>query len=233
MEFECGNMTSFGCKRMDGVKELIMMEIKEEIEDMKEQDEARRQELIVMVQQEKICKNVCCYGCEKANSCVYTCNRVYWPDEERKIKYNDEELRQEKLLGIKCYNCEKEINQEGHKANIRSDVTDCVWLCDDCFKRACGDQSKFEDLAKELKEKFKRENKKVCSNCKNFESDDGIHGYCVTDEDRANNYKNWNNELRFFDGNEGCIDFKEIENSKEKFEKDEMKQVEYKQISFF
>ena len=154
MEFECGNMTSFGCKRMDGVKELIMMEIKEEIEDMKEQDEARRQELIVMVQQEKICKNVCCYGCEKANSCVYTCNRVYWPDEERKIKYNDEELRQEKLLGIKCYNCEKEINQEGHKANIRSDVTDCVWLCDDCFKRACGDQSKFEDLAKELKEKL-------------------------------------------------------------------------------
>ena len=38
LEFKCGNMTSFGCKRMDGVKELIMMEIKEEIEDIKDQN---------------------------------------------------------------------------------------------------------------------------------------------------------------------------------------------------
>ena len=85
MEFECGSMTSFGCERMDGVKELIMAEIEEAIEEIKEKDE---------------------------------------------------ELRQEKLLGIKCYNCAKEINQEGHKANIRSDEADCVWLCDDCFKKA-------------------------------------------------------------------------------------------------
>lgn len=233
MEFECGSMTSFGCERMDGVKELIMAEIEEAIEEIKEQDEARRPELIAMIQQEKMCTNACCYGCEKSNLCVYTCNRVDWPDEERKINYKDEELRQEKLLGIKCYNCAKEINQEGHKANIRSDVTDCVWLCDDCFKRACGDQSKFEDLAKKLKEKFKRENKKVCGNCKNFESDDGIHGYCVTDEDRANNYKNWNNELRFFDGNEGCADFKKIEDLREEFEKEEIKQVDYEQLTFF
>ena len=42
------------------------------------------------------------------------------------INYKDEELRQEKLLGIKCYNCAKEITQEGHKANIRSDEADCV-----------------------------------------------------------------------------------------------------------
>lgn len=162
LEFKCGNMTSFGCKRMDGVKELIMMEIKEEIEDIKEKNEVRRQELIAIIQQEKMCTNACCYGCEKSNLCVYTCNRVYWPDEERKINYNDEELRQEKLLGIKCYNCAKEINQEGHKANIRSDEADCVWLCDDCFHKACGDQSKFKDLEKErLKYKFEKEEIKV------------------------------------------------------------------------
>ena len=144
LEFKCGNMTSFGCKRMDGVKELIMMEI-------------RSPELIAMIQQEKMCTNACCYGCEKSNLCVYRCNRVDWPDEERKINYNDEELRQEKLLGIKCYNCAKEINQEGHKANIRSDEADCVWLCDDCFHKACGDQSKFKDLEKErLKYKFEQ-----------------------------------------------------------------------------
>lgn len=57
-------MTSFGCKRMDGVKELIMMEIKEEIEDIKEKNEVRRPELIAMIQQEKMCTNACCYGCE-------------------------------------------------------------------------------------------------------------------------------------------------------------------------
>lgn len=144
LEFKCGNMTSFGCKRMDGVKELIMMEIKEEIEDIKEKNEVRRPELIAMIQQEKMCNNVCCYGCEKDNLCVYRCNRVDWPDEERKINYNDEELRQEKLLGIKCYNCAKEINQEGHKMNICSAEADCIWLCDECFMKACGDQSKFE-----------------------------------------------------------------------------------------
>lgn len=58
------------------------------------------------------------------------------------------------------------------------------------------------------------------------------HGYCVTDEDRANNYKNWNNELRFFDGNEGCADFKKIEDLREEFEKEEIKQVDYEQLSF-
>ena len=67
-------------------------------------------------------------------------------------------MRQEKLLGIKCYNCAKEINQEGHKANIRSDEADCIWLCDDCFHKACGDQSKFEDLERErLKYEFEKE----------------------------------------------------------------------------
>ena len=51
MEFECGNITPFGCERMDGVKELIMAEIEEAIEEIKEQDEARRQELIAMILQ--------------------------------------------------------------------------------------------------------------------------------------------------------------------------------------
>ena len=134
MEFECGNLTQFGCGRMDGVKEIMEYN------------------------NDGICTNICCYGCEKSNSCVYKCNRVDWPDEERKINYNDEELRQEKLLGIKCYNCAKEINQEGHKMNIRSDEADCVWLCDDCFHKACGDQSKFENLERErLKYEFEKE----------------------------------------------------------------------------
>lgn len=86
MEFECGNMTTFGCERMDGVKELIMAEIEEAIEDIKEENEIRRQELIAIIQQEKMCTNICCYGCEKENSCVYRCNRVDWKDEDKKYK---------------------------------------------------------------------------------------------------------------------------------------------------
>ena len=66
-------MTPFGCERMDGVKELIMAEIEEAIEDIKEENEIRRQELIAIIQQEKMCTNICCYGCEKENSCVYRC----------------------------------------------------------------------------------------------------------------------------------------------------------------
>lgn len=114
---KCENMTHLGCERMDAVKELMLLN------------------------SEDICKNICCYECKKAHSqCGYSCNKATYLEEERKI-YNSEELRQEKLLGIKCYNCEKEINQEGKKMNILNEETDCIWLCNDCFKKMGGKEN--------------------------------------------------------------------------------------------
>ena len=62
-------MTSFGCKRMDGVKELIMAEIEEAIEDIKEENEIRRQELIAIIQQEKMCTNILIPGRKNYEIC--------------------------------------------------------------------------------------------------------------------------------------------------------------------
>ena len=131
-EFKCGNLTYLGCKRMDAVKELMPLN------------------------NDGICTNICCNSCKEV--CSYRCNQADLSNAERAKNYESEELRQEKLLGIKCYNCAKEINQEGHKMNICSAEADSVWLCDECFHKACGDQSKFEDLERErLKYEFEKE----------------------------------------------------------------------------
>lgn len=57
MEFECENMTPFGCERMDSVKELMLLE---QIESNEELDLNR------------ICKNQCCKDCDNTNQCCYT-----------------------------------------------------------------------------------------------------------------------------------------------------------------
>ena len=49
MEFECENLTTLGCERMDSVKELMLLE---QIESNEELDLNR------------ICKNQCCKDCD-------------------------------------------------------------------------------------------------------------------------------------------------------------------------
>ena len=113
-EFKCGNLTSFGCDRMSAVKELMALN------------------------NEGICTNICCNNCDKFHTCAYKCNQADSTNMDRAKNYISEELRMEMLLGIKCYNCKKEINQHGHKINIITDDTDCIWLCDKCYKKIGG-----------------------------------------------------------------------------------------------
>lgn len=121
MEFKCADMTVFGCERMDYVKNLMLVN-----------------------KEKHICKNMCCIDCEDKNMCSYHCNRSEWPENERMIPTYDEELEMERLLGIRCYNCKKVINQEGHKMKTCSSRVECLYLCNDCFKRVIGDQSKYK-----------------------------------------------------------------------------------------
>ena len=67
MEFECENLTTLGCERMDSVKELMLLE---QIESNEELDLNR------------ICKNQCCY----------TCGRIYWKDPAE--EFEKEEIKQ-------------------------------------------------------------------------------------------------------------------------------------------
>lgn len=121
MEFKCGDMTHLGCERQDYVKELMLAN-----------------------KEEHICKNACCIGCADKNICAYHCNRSEWPEEKRLIPTYDENIEMERLLGIRCYNCKKVINQEGHRLNVFSSEVECVYLCEDCFKKVIGDQSKYK-----------------------------------------------------------------------------------------
>lgn len=77
MEFECGNMTAFGCGRMDSVKELMLLE---QIENNEELDLNR------------ICKNQCCKDCDRMKNCSYTCGRIYWKDPAE--EFEKEEIKQ-------------------------------------------------------------------------------------------------------------------------------------------
>lgn len=79
MEFECENMTPFGCERMDSVKELMLLE---QIENNEELDLSR------------VCKNQCCKDCDNLNKCGYTCGRISWKDPV-------EEFKQEEIKTIK------------------------------------------------------------------------------------------------------------------------------------
>lgn len=77
VEFECGNMTSFGCGRMDSVKELMLLE---RIENNEELD------------LNGVCKNQCCKDCDNLNKCSYTCGRISWKDPVE--EFEKEEIKQ-------------------------------------------------------------------------------------------------------------------------------------------
>lgn len=113
-EFTCGNLTYLGCKRMDIAKELMALN------------------------NDGICANICCNNCDKFTNCAYKCQQANKSNQYRLNNFISEELQQELLLGIKCYNCQKEINQQGHMLNILSEETDSVWLCDECYNYVCG-----------------------------------------------------------------------------------------------
>lgn len=72
MEFECENMTAFGCERMDSVKELQLVEMVESW----------------YFDTDTLCKNQCC------KNCSYTCGRISWKDPV-------EEFKQEEIKTIK------------------------------------------------------------------------------------------------------------------------------------
>ena len=117
-EFKCGNLTSFGCDRMSAVKELMALN------------------------NEGICTNICCNNCDKFHNCAYKCNQADSTNMDRAKNHIGEELHMEMLLGIKCYNCKNEINQQGHIINIISEETDCIWLCNECWKKVGGRENK-------------------------------------------------------------------------------------------
>ena len=69
MEFECENLTTLGCPRMDAVKELMLFEqIESDIE----------------LDLNKICKRQCCKDCD--NKCSYECGRVNYLDPVEQFK---------------------------------------------------------------------------------------------------------------------------------------------------
>ena len=72
MEFECENMTPFGCERMDAVKELMLFEqIESDIE----------------LDLNNICRKQCCKDCD--NKCSYECGRVKYLDPVEKFKQEE------------------------------------------------------------------------------------------------------------------------------------------------
>ena len=75
MEFECENMTPFGCERMNSVKELMLFEqIENDIE----------------LDLNNICRKQCCKDCD--NKCSYECGRVKYLDPVEQFK--KEEIKQ-------------------------------------------------------------------------------------------------------------------------------------------
>ena len=69
MEFECKNLTTLGCERMDAVKELMLLELIES--DLE-------------IDLNEICKRQCCKDCE--NKCSYECGRVKYLDPVEQFK---------------------------------------------------------------------------------------------------------------------------------------------------
>ena len=119
MDFKCANMTINGCERMFVVKEMLLLEIKESNP--------------VFCTLEP-CTNICCLDCTREN-CTYRCNRCGWTEEMLKIKSNNEELKIERLLGIRCYNCLDVINQQGHYFKTCSDKVEGLWICQSCYDK--------------------------------------------------------------------------------------------------
>jgi hypothetical protein len=69
MEFECENLTTLGCPRMDAVKELMLFE---------------QIECDIELDLNKICKRQCCKDCD--NKCSYECGRVKYLDPVEQFK---------------------------------------------------------------------------------------------------------------------------------------------------
>lgn len=72
MEFECENLTTLGCPRMDAVKELMLFE---------------QIECDIELDLNKICKRQCCKDCD--NKCSYECGRVKYLDPVEQFKKED------------------------------------------------------------------------------------------------------------------------------------------------
>ena len=75
MEFECENLTTLGCERMDSVKELMLFE---QIENDTELD------------LNNICRKQRCKDCD--NKCSYECGKVKYLDPVEQFK--KEEIKQ-------------------------------------------------------------------------------------------------------------------------------------------
>ena len=75
MEFECENLTTLGCERMNSVKELMLFE---QIENDTELD------------LNNICRKQCCKDCD--NKCSYECGKVKYLDPVEQFK--KEEIKQ-------------------------------------------------------------------------------------------------------------------------------------------
>ena len=72
MEFECENLTTLGCERMNSVKELMLFEqIESDIE----------------LDLNNICKRQCCKDCD--NKCSYECGKVKYLDPVEKFKQEE------------------------------------------------------------------------------------------------------------------------------------------------
>jgi hypothetical protein len=78
MEFECENLTTLGCERMDSVKELQLVEMIESW----------------YFDADTLCKNQCCKDCDRTKNCSYTCGRISWKDPA-------EEFEKEEIKTIK------------------------------------------------------------------------------------------------------------------------------------
>lgn len=76
MEFECENLTTLGCERMDSVKELQLVEMIESW----------------YFDADTLCKNQCCKDCDRTKNCSYTCGRISWKDPAE--EFEKEEIKQ-------------------------------------------------------------------------------------------------------------------------------------------
>ena len=72
MEFECENLTTLGCERMNSVKELMLFEqIESDIE----------------LDLNNICRKQCCKECD--NKCSYECGKVKYLDPVEQFKQEE------------------------------------------------------------------------------------------------------------------------------------------------
>lgn len=88
---------------------------------------------------EELCKVQCCIDCVDNKNCGLTCSRIKLPEEIRKLPSRNEEFEEERLLGIRCYNCGSIINREekGIRNLTCSEIGE-IWVCKKCFIKFTG-----------------------------------------------------------------------------------------------